>query len=252
MTDTVPALPEPERIAQRVLLKANFTRPPISLDRVVNSWSDLSVVEQDLDGSGYLLPLGKHGAEIVVNRADPPERQRFTIAHELGHWVLGLIWQQRSGQFQQPHLPHGEVEKWCDSFASSLLMPNELVKPLLSGWDKPSFIDGLLRARQTFNVSEPALFIRVWELGKIQVAILKRPDPRCGEFEVQQSFADPEHEKELKTLLQMPEVQTQIQMGDPLVLFSGTGRVRSFRCSGRRLNANRVILAIGWEETGSK
>jgi len=245
-------LPKPEQIAQRLLARTALARPPINLDKVIAIWSNLSVVEEELDGSGYLLPLGKLGAEIVVNKSDAPERRRFTIAHELGHWVLGLIWQKKSGEFQQPpQIPRADIEKWCDSFATNLLMPSELVRPWVSEWRKPTLIDTLLRACQTFNVSEQAFFIRVWELSKVQVATLKsRSEQHGGDFEVEQNFAGRENQERLSELLQAPAVQTQIRLGSPIVFFSGTGRGSSFYCSGRRLPGNRVIMAIGWGEEG--
>jgi len=244
-------LPKPEQIAQRLLAKADLARPPVRLEKVIAFWSNLNVVEEELDGSGYLLPLGRLGAEIVVNKSDTPERQRFTIAHELGHWVLGLIWQKKSGEFQQPpQVPRVDIERWCDSFATNLLMPSELVRPWVSERDKPTLIDTLLRACQTFRVSEQAFFIRIWELSKVQVATLKSGcSAHSCDFEVEQNFAGRENQEKLLELLRVPEVQRQIRLGSPIVFFSGTGHGSSFYCSGRRLPGNRVILAIVWGES---
>jgi len=242
------SLPNPEQIAQRVLARAGRYKPPIKPDRLVAAWDNLRVVEEELDGSGYLLPLGKLGAEIVVNKSESPERQRFTIAHELGHWVLGLIWEKKFGTFQQPGgVPPAQIEKWCDSFATNLLMPRELMEPWLAGCDKPSFIHMLARARDDFEVSEQALFLRVWELSRIQVVKLK---PRCSpnggtEFALDHNYGDDASRVYVEDLLRMPDVQMNIKIADPLVFFSGVVRGRPVHCSGLKLSAGRVLLSLG-------
>lgn len=72
--------------------------------------------------SGYTVtaPNGKH--VITVNSLETPERQRFTVCHEIAHIVLRLP------------SSHDEVPSWayakrhpneiaCDTFAAELLMP---------------------------------------------------------------------------------------------------------------------------------
>src|SRR5579859_429384 len=126
-------LPDPEKLSERVLKRVGVLEPPVEVESVLGVWKELRLVDEDLDGSGYLLPMGKLGGEIIVNRNDPPERKRFTIAHELGHWVLGLIWKKKSGEFKQPPgVPYAVIERWCDKFATNLLMPRFLVEPWIA------------------------------------------------------------------------------------------------------------------------
>ena len=49
---------------------------------------------------------------IFINNSLPPDRYRFTLAHELGHIVMHDI-------------PHERMEEEADAFASSLLMPSK-------------------------------------------------------------------------------------------------------------------------------
>jgi hypothetical protein len=83
--------------------------------------------------SGLLLPdLG----EIWVSRAEGdrwPGRRRFTIGHEVGHWVLhrrtGAGLYCRSGsvaEAEKLHVPPAEEE--ANVFAAALLMPADLVR----------------------------------------------------------------------------------------------------------------------------
>lgn len=64
---------------------------------------------------------------IVVNLSDLASRKRFTIAHELAHYILhkpvneNLYAHRDAGQ-------NGGIEREANIFASNLLMPEHLVK----------------------------------------------------------------------------------------------------------------------------
>ncbi len=86
--------------------------------------------------SGLLLPSR---GEIWVNAGEArqwPGRRRFTICHELGHWVLHQRGQQslfcrrtsidEAPADTRPPLPVTEEE--ANAFAAALLMPAELVR----------------------------------------------------------------------------------------------------------------------------
>lgn len=59
---------------------------------------------------------------ILVSKFDPPERQRFTIAHELGHILLGHV-----GKYplvnREPSPSDNPIEQAANVFASRLLSP---------------------------------------------------------------------------------------------------------------------------------
>jgi hypothetical protein len=86
--------------------------------------------------SGLLLP---DCGEIWVNATEArqwPGRRRFTICHELGHWILHQRAQQslfcRHGSIEEapaearPPLPATEEE--ANVFAAAMLMPAELIR----------------------------------------------------------------------------------------------------------------------------
>jgi Zn-dependent peptidase ImmA (M78 family) len=242
-------LPDPEKLSARVLRMAGVAKAPVNLQRIVSAWADLRVIEEELDGSGYLLPLGRLGAEIIVNRADTLERRRFTIAHELGHWVLGVIWKKKSGEFRQPPgVPRTELERWCDLFAASLLMPRTFLEGWLMDRHRPTFIDSIFRARDKFEVSDEALFIRLWELSHIRVVVLgKTASNGCvAQFAIERDYGDENGQPVASELVSLPAVQTQLQMVSPLLFFSGTRLGVPFECSGRRVSREKIIMAIDW------
>jgi hypothetical protein len=68
---------------------------------------------------------GKH--YICVNANDRPDRQRFTICHEIAHIVLGLPSEHKAlTTWSYAKRPPAEV--WCDVFAAELLLPYRLFK----------------------------------------------------------------------------------------------------------------------------
>jgi hypothetical protein len=142
-----------EQRAQEVLEAAvgeglwNGASLPVPVEDVADSHFGLLVRDVDdlfeapgaptrTDGqtlSGLLLP---DAAEIWVNRSEArewPGRRRFTIGHEVGHWVLhrrfgdGLFCRRATIEEDQP-APIPPTEDEANVFAAALLMPAELVR----------------------------------------------------------------------------------------------------------------------------
>lgn len=122
----------------------------------------------DRDVSGELLRLPSGEYQINVQANDPPTRQRFTIAHELGHYVyhrhlIGAgIDDDRAyrstnvGRYHNRDIgPKQETE--ANQFAASLLMPDHLVDEAIG--------QGLARRQMAaeMGVSEHAMAIRLGE-----------------------------------------------------------------------------------------
>jgi Zn-dependent peptidase ImmA (M78 family) len=104
---------------------------------------------------------------IVVIGSDAPTAQSFTLAHEIAHVFLrqsaisGTL-PRRGGDPSKRR-----VEEWCNSFASSFLMPRDAVLKFRTPPPAPlaSFPDDDLRAfANYFGVSEHAMLIRLVHL----------------------------------------------------------------------------------------
>ncbi len=99
---------------------------------------------------------------IAYNGKSRPERQRFTIAHELGHFILHRAQRQRFNcDKQSVHTGIAtlrDIEREADDFASNLLMPGDLLRD----WIANQRIDFrfLGDIAQRFQVSLEALCIR--------------------------------------------------------------------------------------------
>ena len=60
---------------------------------------------------------------ILIDRFDTPQRQRFTIAHEMGHYFMSLKNREDSGEKYIAHRDDRQMyktqeEKFADYFAS--------------------------------------------------------------------------------------------------------------------------------------
>jgi Predicted Zn peptidase len=88
--------------------------------------------------SGGLRKNAEGTFEIYVNKNDGADRQRFTVAHELGHYILHTSGE--AGFFEIVDLHRdGKVnveEMEANEFAGSLLMPKDKVEELINqNWD---------------------------------------------------------------------------------------------------------------------
>jgi hypothetical protein len=149
------------READRLLAAAGIDRPPVPLRDVV-SGLNLSLVERAQDpfttGEAALVPLGDgHAIELYGTRGE--RRRRFTIAHEIGHFVLHpeRVRSERSGS---TNWASQSIEREADAFAAELLMPEHLVRQatLEDGADPERLAD-------RFDVSVQAMAVRLARLG---------------------------------------------------------------------------------------
>lgn len=88
---------------------------------------------------------------IFLNAAMPGDRQRFTLAHELGHAIMHK-------------LPTSEMEKQADQFAAALLMPRAEISPQFSGGVT---LPRLASLKLIWRVSMGALLVRAKTIGAI-------------------------------------------------------------------------------------
>lgn len=98
---------------------------------------------------------------IFLNKSAPPDRVRFSLAHELGHIVMHRV-------------PTDNIENEANLFASELLMPEKDIKRHLSG---KLTIEKLVRLKLLWKVSIQALMYRAKQINAItdnQYVYLKR------------------------------------------------------------------------------
>lgn len=155
---------EAEADAAAVLESFQIIEPPvdpiaIASDLGIEVWS--SVLDSDV--AGLLVGRGRGATEIYLNRADHKHRQRFTCAHELGHFYqrkLGAV----EGDFDfvdyRSDLASAGTdpgERYANAFAAALLMPRAFLE------SQPDLSVGVLA--RSCEVSVQAMTYRLENLG---------------------------------------------------------------------------------------
>ncbi|MBI2636060.1 ImmA/IrrE family metallo-endopeptidase [Candidatus Peregrinibacteria bacterium] len=140
--------------------------------------NNIEVLEADLfDISGALRKEGDVW-RIYVNRQDSPQRKRFTIAHELGHFFLhtteGTEFVDGYVFTRSDIIRYGERELEANEFAGNLVMPESKVRELVTGAITDETIVSLAR---TFEVSPFAMETRLKNLGLINGPASSTPRP---------------------------------------------------------------------------
>jgi hypothetical protein len=148
------------RQAARLLQSAGVTREPVSLRDVVSALN-LEVVQtagEPFSCEAALEPVGD-GHRIVLRGGSPERRRRFTIAHEIGHFVLHphRLAPQRGGGVNAAWQAQ---EREADLFAAELLMPEDLVREAVF-----SYGPDVERLADHFDVSRQAMQTRLKWMG---------------------------------------------------------------------------------------
>jgi len=90
---------------------------------------------------------------ICVNESDHRTRQRFTICHEIAHFILELPSEHTSSPgWSYAKRPLNEV--WCDVFAAELLLPVELFRSRVARCERS--LEAVSSLATEFDASLPA------------------------------------------------------------------------------------------------
>lgn len=143
-------------MAAFLLDQSRQTEAPVDIEAVVGLWKGVRISYCKLDGDGYIVDLQNHGAEILLNDNAHPSRQRFTLAHELGHLVLF-----RAGIDEGKGRSLPKVERWCNRFASMILVPKQMLREYLKVVDRSSLTSLLILGPSHFKCSKAAFFQQV-------------------------------------------------------------------------------------------
>src|SRR5579872_5826443 len=165
-----------ERAAQRLLEANQVTRAPIPIEQLANALNiDVRYSETSDDVSGALI-RDAGSVIIAVNSAQHENRQRFTIAHELGHFLLHRNTKLHfDDDFRIDYrdatsseaTKREEIE--ANGFAAAVLMPERILERdwLRFGSDKRGISDTIRALATKYHVSQKAMELRLVNLGFI-------------------------------------------------------------------------------------
>lgn len=121
------------KIAELVLNRLNL-RPPVDVMAVLALYADVEEVDWPFACDGLATRLvGPKRPRIFLRNNQPPNRKRFTAAHELGHVLIP--WHVEEMPCHIERFSRSGREQEATDFASHLLVPR-------------TFLSGVLRATQ--------------------------------------------------------------------------------------------------------
>ncbi|WP_390550800.1 ImmA/IrrE family metallo-endopeptidase [Qipengyuania sp. MTN3-11] len=161
-----------ERVAALLLDRIGSIALPIPIKEIAISEGCAirsAALEDDLSGMAFIKEGQKH---IVYNALHHINRQRFTIAHELGHHLMDATVLRTSVHVDKGTLRRDnfssdgidEMEIAANAFAASVLMPENLVREMC-----PRSLDleddrAVYRLAKLFAVSQAAFTNRILNL----------------------------------------------------------------------------------------
>ena len=171
-------------MVDRILFEQSISSPQIPVERIVKSLG-IKLKKDDVEDnlSGFLIRDLNNGTAVIgVNRNHSKPRQRFTIAHEIGHYLLheGEVAHfdgNRPGftvnlRYREDPKSSNDIEREANLFAAELLMPARFLErdsriknsdlDLLNEDD-----DVLQEIAKEYGVSLQALTYRLANLGLI-------------------------------------------------------------------------------------
>lgn len=158
-------------VTEKILEELAITKAKdIKLKKIVNHLKvNLKGSELKEDVSG--LFIFKNGVgNILYNKKEGKPRQRFTIAHELGHHVLHKLplsmTKNELKLYRNSDSSTGEIkkEREANSFAASLLMPEKFIRDEIEN-ASDNIKDSVKYLAEKFRVSEQAMTFRLANLG---------------------------------------------------------------------------------------
>jgi len=161
--------------AESLIETFGIKNAPVDVEKLAKKLG-VKVIYVDLDAtiSGLLITKPQPQAScIAIRQSDPPTRQRFSIAHEFGHYCLGHQFEagehvhvdrghliSQRGRTSSAGTDLKEIE--ANQFAGSLLMPAALLRASVAKFDIERIYDThVTKLAEEFNVSEQAMTIRL-------------------------------------------------------------------------------------------
>ncbi|HYV94659.1 MAG TPA: ImmA/IrrE family metallo-endopeptidase [Chitinophagales bacterium] len=171
-----------EYVTSHILQQLNISKLPIPIEDIATK-RGLQIKPFDLgeDVSGVLMIDNGKGT-IGYNPTESKVRQRFTVAHELGHYELHkgekeLFVDNFRVEFRNSKSSTGEIlkEQQANAFAAAILMPEKLLRKEIQSRKFDLAEEGTIKElSKVFNVSTTAMAFRIANLNLFQQITFKK------------------------------------------------------------------------------
>lgn len=163
----------PESAARDILRKHNVVSAPVNVIDIAQKLGAKVIIKDTLDADLCGM-LYREGGDIIigVNGSHIQQRQRFTIAHEIGHLVMhshiinkvhvDRMFTEQLKRDKRASLGVDKIEIEANRFAAELLMPTELLMKAVD--DRMDVENGLQKLAEDYKVSLQAMTIKLTRL----------------------------------------------------------------------------------------
>ena len=161
--------PDIQKKVTEIFQQFGITEVPVPVEDIVEKLGiRISYAPSD-EYSGMLIRKEDGGTLMGINSLEKPPRMRFTIAHELGHFLL----EKSSVSIDYRNKYHDSdkpiQEKKADFFAANLLMPEQFLrrdfKKAVRAKVSVFLEEDLAALAESYNVSREAMKWRLTNLG---------------------------------------------------------------------------------------
>jgi len=159
-----------EEKSVNILKEFNLLKSPINVNKLAKKLGVGVEASNFNDEVSGLFVIKDDKPYIAYNLNQSKKRRRFTIAHELGHFILHskskslFIDKNKSIMYRNSESSTGEFlkEREANAFAAALLMPIPLILQEVKDLNGDDIIEKLA---SKFNVSTQAMSFRLSNLG---------------------------------------------------------------------------------------
>ena len=161
------------RPAERMLAALGIENPD-QIDLEAIAWTSGAAVKyRPLDQCEAMIVGTGRRAIITVNSNAIATRQRFSLAHEIGHWHLhrGRILVCGASDIENP--AHGALdpENQADQFASDLILPNYMLRPRMMKMTRLS-LSSAREIAEAFKTSLTATLLKLADADQYPIVIV--------------------------------------------------------------------------------
>lgn len=159
---------QPEALANLIITRRPAEMgPPVDVEKIARllGVAEISRIDtQGFEGTLVTDPEKNSGA-IALKLSSPLERQRFTIAHEIGHFVIPTHGREAQCSLSAMRMPGkiGNKEAEANLFAATLLMPASMIRQDMRKWREPD-LPKIVDLAGRYVVSKEAMARRVMDL----------------------------------------------------------------------------------------
>ncbi|MCC2624899.1 MAG: hypothetical protein K0R14_772 [Burkholderiales bacterium] len=138
-------------------------KAPVNIEQIVKNYGIQVYKESMEENQSGAIVINDNASGMIINKDDSLSRQRFTMAHELGHFISYKL-QNKTGEIIEfrdgtSSLGTNLEEIFANKFAASILIPKTLLVSLIGSMEV-----NIEELSNIFEVSQQSLEFRIKNL----------------------------------------------------------------------------------------